>query len=705
MTDQKSVYEAGLYCISPVDGRETLYTQGLRQYLSEGAFHRYRAFIMIELLISLAESELDRKPTIAEGQKSLLRSIPAADTFNALAVAEYDHFGRNGEGPFEHDVKAVEYYLRETLTAMGLDSLNESLHFLMTSEDNNNLALNLMLRGAVNDEWLPSLLQVADLLAQYAVAYADVPVLGITHGMKASPTTIGKRFSVTLGTLSKTLSRLKQLRLSGKFSGAVGNHNAAIAVVPEFDVESFCHDFVSSFGFEYEDNATQRSSHLPIVELFHNVRVINDVLANLCETVRHSVMLGWLYQEGNDSHVGSSVMPHKINPWFFEVGQSYFNQSTAAINAASSPLLTSVFERDLRDHPWERSYGEMLGKSLIGLKYVTDGLQTLRVNDWQALQDLQTSPEVLSEAVQIAGRYCGQANIYMIIKNLTRGRKLDRSMLDEIIVEHVPDRQIRERLLALTPEQYLGKAREIAQRTAAEYSYLRPSLERGILDASRAIRAVLFDFDSTLHFGDKEELQARLEEISKQLNLGFTSAEIREFGDRSDYKEMRRLMVQAYNLKHAGAPITEEQFEAVGRQVSGTLDHHFYTADFAVALLQILKRRGIKTGLVTTRGAHSLPRLLALHGMAELFDVIINREACAERKPHPKPLLLALQRLGIDDPAQAIYVGDNPFDDVIGGLAAGMETVLVNKSECAPYSARPTYHFTSLKPLLQRFSR
>lgn len=698
-------YHRALYQLSTLDGREVLMCEDLAPFLSEAALHRYRAIVMIEALIAFSESDLPGGPTLTPEEVLLLRSIVTEDAFDATAVADYDHFRRNGLGPFEHDVKAVEVYLRERLTSIKRRRLCEWVHFPMTSEDVNNLAWNLMLRNAVNQVWLPAVLSVTDGLARYAEGYADVPVLGITHGMKASPTTIGKRFSYTLEQISEVLARLKELPLTGKFGGPVGNHNAMTAVVPGFDIEAFARTFVERFGFVYTDNTHQRNSHQAIVRLLHEVKLLNEWLIDLCENIRHNVMLGWLYQEaGDESNVGSSVMPHKINPWFFEVAQGYLEQADRLIDGAVPGLLQSVFERDLTDHPWERAYGEMLGKSLIGVRYISQGLATLRVNEASALEALRTSPEVLSEAVQIAGRIADVPNIYMTIKLLTRGRVLDRALLQQIIDEQIPDAALRARLTVLSGETYTGRAALIAKRTVVRYRRLRRSVERGFFNPTRQIQAVLFDFDGTLHFGDKTELHCRLEEISLRLDLGFTDDELRAFGDRSDYREMSALMVQAFNAKATGRTIDDAEFQRVNKEVSGLFDEHFVLAPWARELLMTLRASGIKTALVTTRGSNSLPRLLKHHGIAHLFDVVVSRDDCHERKPHPQPIALALERLGIEDPSTAVYVGDKQVDDVIAGNALGLQTVLVNIEPLDRYGAQPTHHLSSLQPLLQRFT-
>ncbi len=670
--------------------------------MSEGALHRTRAEVQLKALVAFSQSNMPRRPELTDADREKLLGFYSIFHFDPAEVAMYDHFGKNGIGPLEHDVKAVETTVRRILRDNGYGFLQEWVHFPMTSEDVNNLAWNLMLRRAINRVWLPALLEMMDTLAEYATAYAEVPVLGVTHGMKASPTTFGKRFGVHLEGLRDFLKALSQLRLTGKFSGPVGNHNAMVAIVPEFDIETFARDFVGSFGFVYEDITHQRNSHRAIMQVLAQINFINHELMNLCENIRHSVMMGWIEQIGEESHVGSSVMPHKINPWFFEVAQGYLEQYVAMINGAGMGLLISVFERDLTDHPWERAYGEMLAKSLIGIRYIALGLGTLRVNDTAALKELKAAPEVMAEAIQIAGRISGEANIYTTIKQLTRGRKLTTALLRTIIKENVSDPEMRGKLLRLRTENYVGEAAELGRRATDRYRPLRARVETGILDANSHIRAVLFDLDGTLHFGDKEELQARLEAINQELKLGFSPEELHDIGNRSDWKEMMHLLVERH---HATERITYASVGEANARISGKFDDRFFLADHARELLDLLKQKGIKLGLVTTRGPNSLPRVLRQHQIADYFDIIIDRSSCERRKPHPAPIAMALEALEITDPSTAIYVGDLQEDDVIAGKAFGLETVLVTEKPLDPYGAQPDFHFSNLRPLLERFSR
>ena len=221
----------------------------------------------------------------------------------------------------------------------------------------------------------------------------------------------------------------------------------------------------------------------------------------------------------------------------------------------------------------------------------------------------------------------------------------------------------------------------------------------------KKIDAVLFDFDGTLQVGDKDELHARLTEITSQMNLGFTDEEIFNFGNRSDYREMFALMVNNYNQHHPDTPITGDEFEAVNKEVSGMFDDKFRLADGVIEVLDKLRSAGKRIGLVTTRGPLSLPRILERYGISDYFDVIVNRKDVERTKPHPEPVLKALEKLGVEDPSTVVFVGDLQDDDVRAGLTAGVKTVLVSEKPLDPYGAKPTHHFTSLVPIKRHFGR
>jgi HAD superfamily hydrolase (TIGR01549 family) len=288
---------------------------------------------------------------------------------------------------------------------------------------------------------------------------------------------------------------------------------------------------------------------------------------------------------------------------------------------------------------------------------------------------------------------------------LTQGKKLDIEGFQEVVREAIPSGDLQDRVIAVIPDKYIGVAPEKAREAVIGWHAAKLILKRGVLDESTSVDAVLFDLDGTLHFGDKDELFARLSAVAVDMRSEFTDDEIREFGNRSDYTEMRALMVAEHNRRYPDAQITEDEFQEANDAVSGSFDGMFYTADEAVTTIEKLKSSGKSTGLVTTRGNKSRDRLLTHHGFDGLFDVIVGRGDAERRKPHPQPIAMALEKLGIVHPERALYVGDLQIDDVGAGRALGMKTALVNNEPLDAYGPIPTYHWQSLKPLARIYGR
>ena len=685
-------------------GREKPFVWELDEITSEGALHRYRAEVEIEALINLAE----RGPVnieMTEVEKKTLRDLYNPDLFESGVVIRLDHLGYKGAPPLEHDVKAVEVYIDELLDDVNLGRFKEWVHFGMTSEDTNNLAFNLMLRDATNEVIVPSVARVADRLAHLATIYADTPTLGITHAQKASPTTVGKQFGYLLANVTQVLDELDGMRLSGKFSGAVGNHNPMSVLFPEFDYDGYAKDFVESMGFVYATVENQRNDHLAVTDLLSTMSRLAVVGKDATDNVWLQILGNKLTQRLVAGEKGSSTMSHKINPWRLENAEALFEQAIALMSRAPEALIASRHERDLSDHGWQRAYGDMIGRVVAGYNYFAVQLDRLSVDEEGARETLNQSAEVLSELVQTAGRVSGDPEAYDKVVSLTQGRKLDVDGIREVVREAIPAGDLRDRVLAVTPDQYIGLASEKAREAVLGWHAAKLVLRRGVLDESTSIDAVLFDLDGTLHFGDKDELFARLSAVAVDLRSEFTEEEIREFGNRSDYTEMRTLMVAEHNRRFAENQITEVEFEEANDAVSGSFDQMFYAADEAVTTIQTLKKSGKATGLVTTRGNKSRDRLLTHHGFDGSFDVIVGRNDAGQRKPHPQPLALALEKLGITDPRRALYVGDLQIDDVGAGNALGMRTALVNSEPIDPYGPRPTYHWQNLQPLTRLYGR
>lgn len=685
-------------------GREKPFTWELDNITSEGALHRYRAEVEVEALINLAE----RGPVdidITELEKETLRSLYSSEVFDADVVIKLDHLGYKGKPPLEHDVKAVEVYLAELLDEHELGRLKEWVHFGMTSEDTNNLAFNLMLRDATNEVVVPSVTRVADRLAHLATIYADTPTLGVTHAQKASPTTVGKQFGYLLSDITKVAEELDGMRLSGKFSGAVGNHNPMSVLFPDFDYDAYSKDFVESMGFTYAPVENQRNDHLAVTDLLSTVSRLALVGKDATDNVWLQILGNKLTQRLVAGEKGSSTMSHKINPWRLENAEALFEQAIALMSRAPEGLVASRHERDLSDHGWQRAYGDMIGRVVAGYNYFAVQLDRLAVDETGARETLNQSAEVLSELVQTAGRVSGDPDAYDKVVTLTQGKKLDLDGVREVIDEALPDGELKDRVAAVTPEMYVGVAGQKAREAVIGWHAAKLILRRGVLDESTSVDAVLFDLDGTLHFGDKDELFARLSSVATSLRSEFTEEEIRDFGNRSDYTEMRTLMVAEHNCRFPEAKITEDEFQEANDAVSGTFDEMFYAADEAVTTIEKLKSSGKTTGLVTTRGNKSRDRLLAHHGFDGLFDVIVGRGDAERRKPHPQPIAMALEKLGIAHPERTLYVGDLQIDDVGAGRALGMKTALVNDKPLDPHGPRPTYHWQNLQPLARIYGR
>ena len=685
-------------------GREKPLTWELDEITSEGALHRYRAQAEIEALINLAE----RGPVeveIDETQKETLRSLYSSEVFDPEVVIRLDHLGYKGRPPLEHDVKAVEVYLAELLDEADLGHLKEWVHFGMTSEDTNNLAYNYMLRDAANKVVIPSVARVADRLAHLAAIYADTPTLGTTHAQKASPTTVGKQFGYLLSNITQVVGELDEQRLTGKFSGAVGNHNPMSVLFPDFDYDAYARDFVESQGFDYSPVENQRNNHLAVTDFLDTVQRLAVVGKDGTDNVWLQILNGTLKQKLVAGEKGSSTMSHKINPWRLENSESLFEQAIALSGRVSEGLVASRHERDLSDHDWQRAYGDILGRLVAGYNYFVIQLDRLAVDEAQTGKTLAESAEVLSELIQTAGRVSGDPEAYDKVVTLTQGKKLDYAGIQEVIKAALPDGELRDRVLATTPESYTGIAGDKAREAVLGWHAIKGVVLRGVLDESTSVDAVLFDFDNTLHFGDKDELFARLSSIASQLGSGYTEEEIRTFGNRSDYLEMKKLMVEEHNRRFPNSRISEADFQEANDSVTGSFDYLLTPAPRAAEILEQLRDSGKKTGLVTTRGNNSRDRLLQHHGLADSFDVIVGRGDAAQRKPHPQPIALALAKLGVDNYRRTLYVGDLQIDDVGAGNALGMKTALINDTPLDPQGPVPTYHWASLEPLARRYTR
>lgn len=478
------IYKNSLTQSAALTGRHAVIAYGLSEYFSEYALHKNRIRVEIEHLINLSEFfKGEVVPVLEEAEKETLRRLyrnfsPA----EAYEVLQYDHLGRGGFGPLEHDAKSCEMWIREKIKGTSLEKLLPYVHLFLTSEDENNLAYKLMLSGAVNDLFVPKILEICEDLRRLAQKYQADPVLGRTHLQPASPTTFGKIYVGYLVRLTKGLDRLARVVLAGKINGAVGNYNTFVSAYPHLDWRGYSKKLVSSFGFETEMWTDQRGPHTDMVAAFQTIQeignVIHDLASDLCLYAGFNVM----YFSKIESHVGSSVMPHKINPWWAEVAAGNIKKANYLINALTNELDISRLQRDLSDHDLERSYGEAFGYVLIAADHLATSLKLLHANPAAALDELHRHPEVMSEAIQTIMRVEGVADAFEMVKKAFRGVDVTFESLPQIIAGFPVDEKIKEKInQVLKPEGYTGLAEELTRDGLAFYDNFRMHLVRKFL--------------------------------------------------------------------------------------------------------------------------------------------------------------------------------------------------------------------------------
>ncbi|WBU37268.1 adenylosuccinate lyase [Homoserinibacter sp. YIM 151385] len=444
--------------LSPLDGRYRAAVQGLGEHLSEAGLNRARVHVEVEWLIALTERGMFGSSPLEAEQARALRAF-AAD----FAQPEIDRLAEL-EATTRHDVKAVEYLVRERLDALGLERVAELTHFACTSEDINNLSYALTVRAAVAEVWLPRARQVVAKLREWAERTRDVPMLAHTHGQPATPTTVGKEFAVVVHRLERQLARIERGEYLGKFSGATGTFAAHAAADPEADWQAISRDFVTSLGLTWNPLTTQIESHDWQAELFQAVGHANRILHNLCTDVWTYISMGYFSQVPQAGATGSSTMPHKVNPIRFENAEANLELSCALLDSLAATLVTSRLQRDLTDSTTQRNIGVALGHSLLALDNIHRGLGEIAVAEAALAADLDGNWEVLGEAIQTVIRAevtAGRSSIedpYALLKELTRGRRVGQAELVAFVEGLDIGAEAKERLTALTPATYIGVA-------------------------------------------------------------------------------------------------------------------------------------------------------------------------------------------------------------------------------------------------------
>ena len=451
-----------LYAVSPLDGRYAGRTEPLAPYASEAALMRARVEVEVEYLLALAD--LDATPLeLDDGARETLRACYAEfDAEDARTIKRIETEGHGEYAATNHDVKAVEYFVRIAMDEADIEGA-EWIHFALTSEDVNNLAHRLLVGPAVQEVLVPALADVREALADLARENRDVPMLARTHGQPATPTTFGKEMAVYANRLDGALDRIGEATdgLSGKLAGASGTYAAHHVAYPDVDWRAFSREFVTGLGLRHAPLATQVNPCDDLQVVFDALRGANNVLLDLDRDVWLYVSDRYLGQEQAKSETGSSTMPHKVNPIDFENSEGNLSKANSDLVFLGDYVTTSRLQRDLSDSTVKRNIGAALAYCLVGYTKLRVGLDKVVPNEQVMREELEETPEIIGEAVQTILRREGHADAYERVKELTRGRRVTiedfRDLFDELDV----DEEVREELHALTPTGYTGLADEL----------------------------------------------------------------------------------------------------------------------------------------------------------------------------------------------------------------------------------------------------
>ena len=445
-----------LTAISPVDGRYGSKTAAFRDLFSEYGLIKHRVLVEVRWFQALAaNAEIAEVPQLDDAATALLNGI--VDNFS-LSDAERV---KTIERTTNHDVKAVEYFLKEKIKGNAmLEASSEFLHFACTSEDINNLSHGLMLKAGRDDVLLPAMDEIIDTLSKQAQEYASQPMLSRTHGQTASPTTVGKELANVVYRLRKQREQVANIEIVGKANGAVGNYNAHITAYPEIDWPAFSQQFIESIGLTINPFTIQIEPHDYMAEMFDAISRFNTILIDLSRDIWAYISNAYFKQKTVAGEIGSSTMPHKVNPIDFENAEGNLGIANALFNHLSLKLPISRWQRDLTDSTVLRNLGVGFAHSLISYQSLLKGLNKLEVNARAIEADLDSSWEVLAEPIQTVMRRYGIENPYEKLKELTRGKAITQQAFQEFIQTLDIPEDARDKLLALTPMNYIGNAVE-----------------------------------------------------------------------------------------------------------------------------------------------------------------------------------------------------------------------------------------------------
>jgi adenylosuccinate lyase len=459
-----------LWAVSPLDGRYASRTAPLREYASEAALVRARVRVEVEYLCALADLDATPLELDADERADLRALYEEFDDEDARLVKRLETEGVGDYPATNHDVKAVEYFVRRAVEGTDRERAVHWIHFGLTSEDVNNLAHRLLLTPAVAEALLPELRDVQDALAELAEEYRDTPMLARTHGQPATPTTFGKEMAVYASRLDRAIGRIEDAveGLAGKLAGASGTYAAHVVAYPDVDWRAFAESFVESLGLQHVPLATQVNHCDDMATLFDALRGANNVLLDLDRDAWLYVSDRYLGQEAVEGETGSSTMPHKVNPIDFENSEGNLSKANSDLTFLADYVTTSRLQRDLSDSTVKRNIGSALAYCLLGYTKLQDGLGKVVPNEAVMREDLAANPAVIGEAVQTILRREGRTDAYEQVKELTRGREVTLADFRELFEELDVDEETREELLSLTPEGYTGLADELVDELDEE---------------------------------------------------------------------------------------------------------------------------------------------------------------------------------------------------------------------------------------------
>lgn len=447
-----------LNALSPLDGRYQSKVNSLRPILSEAGFMHHRVIVEIEWLKALAAAGFPELPALSNDALKLLDDI--ANNFSEKDAERIKEF----EATTNHDVKAVEYFIKEKFkSSEELGKASEFVHFACTSEDINNMSHALMLKATRENVILPKIDEIIGMLRHYAHQFADVAMMCRTHGQPASPSTLGKEFANVVHRLERARAAIAQVELPAKMNGAVGNYNAHLSAYPEFDWQGFSRKLIEGLGLTFNPYTIQIEPHDGIAALMDAVARANTILIDMNRDVWGYISLGYFKQKLKAGEVGSSTMPHKVNPIDFENSEGNLGMANAVLKHLSEKLPVSRWQRDLTDSTVLRNLGVGLGYALLAYESCLKGLGKLEINHSAIEQDINQAWELLAEPVQTVMRRYGLPNPYEQLKELTRGKGITQEALQAFIGTLAIPEHERKRLLDMTPASYIGMAATLAR--------------------------------------------------------------------------------------------------------------------------------------------------------------------------------------------------------------------------------------------------